>query len=198
MTKQILFWTGLLTAFSIWLGWSLRVETDPTDPIGHMATLLPLANVAIFASGFWLISSEKHKNSARGFSVAMMGPALMTIIILGAAKFFPSYFNLTLILAFHLFFIAVGNYTTTSTTWISGVPTFWNVKNSTLWGNSQRFFGRGMVLISIISLVISLVIGKLNAPILIGGLIALFILGNIHSWWNWKQSQNKTQNQAEG
>ncbi|MEP6343921.1 MAG: hypothetical protein ABJ275_11460 [Maricaulaceae bacterium] len=195
MTKQILFWTGVFTAISIWLGWPLRAEADP---IGHMATVLPLANVAIFAAGFWLISSEKHKNSARGFSVAMMGPALMTIIILGAARFLPSYFNLALILAFHLLFIAVGNYTTTSTTWISGFPTFWNVKDSALWGKSQRFFGRGLVLISIISLVASLILGKLNAPILIGGVIALLILGNIHSWWNWKQSQNQAQNQAKG
>lgn len=188
MTKHILFWTGVLTLISMGLGWSLRAEIDP---IGGLAVRLPLANLAIFAAGFWLITSEKHKKSARGFSVAMMGPAVMTIIILATAKFLPSYFNLALIVAFHLFMIAIGNYTTTSTTWISGFPTFWNVKTAALWGKSQRFFGRGLVLIGLISMAASLWVGKLNGPLFMGGVIILLILGNAHSWRNWKQTQSQ-------
>lgn len=186
MTKQILFWAGILTVISFWLGWPLRAASNP---IGALAIKLPLANVAMLAAGVWVSTSKKHKNSARGFPVVMLGPALMTIIILGTARFLPDYFDFSLIIALHLFFIATGNYVTTSTTWISGVPTFWNVKTAALWGKSQRFFGRAMVILGIISMAASLAVGKLNEPVLLGGLITLLVLGNAHSWWSWKQTQ---------
>lgn len=186
MTKKILFWCGIFTAISIGLGWSLRPDGGAAK---EFATFLPILSVGIFTSAIWLLRSEKHRNSARGFFIAFCGPALMSIIILGAAKFAPNYFDLSMIIGFHLFFIITGNYVTTSTTWISGVPTFWNVKSRTLWSKSQRFFGRGMVLTGLISLAVSLFQGRFNAPVMLSALIVLLVLGNIHSWWLWKQSQ---------
>ena len=188
MTKQILFWCAVFTVISIGLGWSLHPDGGAAK---EFAIFLPILSVGIFISAMWLLRSEKHKNSARGFFVAVCGPALMSIIILGAAKFAPNYFDLAMIIGFHLFFILTGNYVTTSTTWVSGVPTFWNVKNRALWSKSQRFFGRGIVFTGLVSLAVSLFQGRFNNPVMLTALIVLLVLGNIHSWWLWKQSQVK-------
>jgi len=189
MNKQIVFWSGILAAITLWLGWGLRLEPDP---VGGMATVLPLVCIALFAAGIWVNASAKHKNSARGFAIVSLGPALMTLIILGTAKFMPSYFDLSVIIAFHIFFIFTGNYVTTSTTWISGFPTFWNVKSPALWSKSQRLFGYGLVLLGLVSLVASLVVGQIYPPVFIIGFVVLFILGNIHSFLLWKKTQTQT------
>lgn len=186
MNKQILFWTGILTAISVWLSWSLR---SANGPVGEMARFFPSLNLVVFAAGFWIIASGKHRNSARGFWVGMLGPPLCAIIILGTARFSPTNFDLSIVIALHLFLIGTGNYVTTSTTWITGFPTYWNVKNPTLWGQSQRFFGPGMVALGFISLVVSLYEERVNEPVLIGGFIFLIALGNAHSWWIRKRSQ---------
>jgi len=186
MTKHILFWCAVFTAICIGLGWSLRPDGGVAK---ELATLLPILSVGMLISAIWLLRSEKHKNSARGFFVAVCGPALMSILILGAAKFAPNYFDLSMIIGFHLFFIVTGNYVTTSTTWISGVPTFWNIKSRALWSKSQRFFGHGLVFIGLISLTVSLVQGRFYEPVFLSTLIALLVLGNIHSWRLWRQSR---------
>jgi len=186
MTKQVLFWSGILTAISFWLGWSLRLEADP---VGEMAIVLPLVSVVMLVSCIWFYASAKHKNSARGFPAIALSPALMSIIMLSTAKFLPAYFDLSSIIAMHLMVIVTGNYMTTSTTWVSGFPTIWNVKSPSLWSKSQRFFGYGTVIFGVVSLIACLITGTMYRPVAFGGLIVLFILGNIHSFLLWKKSQ---------
>lgn len=188
MTKQTLFWAGILTAISLWLTWSLQSEGGK---VSQLAISLSLFNMLVFAFGFWALISKKFETSTRGLRVWFIGPALMTTIILGTAKFASGNLELTLIVASHLFLIIGGNYVTTSSTWLTGIPTFWNMRSSTLWGKSQRFFGYGTIVFGLLSLVISLLSGAVNVPLAYGGIAGLIILGNIHSWWIWKQSQEK-------
>lgn len=190
MTKQMLFWAGIFTAISLWLAWSLQSESGP---ISALALRLSLFNILVFAIGLWALKFKKYENSTRGLRVGFIGPALVTTIALGTAQFAPDHLNLTLVLLCHLFLIVSGNYVTTSSTWLTGIPTFWNMKSSTLWGKSQRFFGYGTIVFGIVSLVISLMTGTVNVPLAFGGIIGLIILGNIHSWWIWKQSQQQSQ-----
>lgn len=186
MTKQLLFWAGIFTAISLWLTWSLQ---SVSGPISELALMLSLVNVLLFAVGLWALIFKKHDNASRGLRVWYIGPALITTIALGTAQFAPDHLNLTLILVCHLLLIASGNYMTTSSTWLTGIPTFWNMKSSTLWGKSQRFFGYGTVVFGVVSLIISLIAGAVNVPLAYGSIIGLLIFGNIHSWWLWKQSQ---------
>jgi len=188
MTKQILFWAGIFTVISLWLAWSFK---SVSGPMSELALSLSVVNILVFAFGLWAFICKKHENSSRGLRVLYIGPSIVTTIALGTAKFAPDHFSLILILVSHLFLIAAGNYMTTSSNWLTGFPTFWNVKSSALWGKSQRFFGYGTVVFGIVSLAISLVSGVVYVPLAIGGIIALIILGNIHSWWIWKQSQSQ-------
>lgn len=193
MTKKLLFWTAVLTIISLWLTVALQSEGGK---IAALALRLSFFNILVFAFGLWAFKNKKFDDNTRGLKLGILGPALITTIALGTAQFAPDHLNLTLILVCHLFLIASGNYVTTSSSWLTGIPTFWNVKSSTLWGKSQRFFGYGTIIFGVVSLVISLIIGTVNVPLAFGGLLGLIMLGNIHSWWIWKQSEN--QGQAKG
>ena len=188
MTKQILLWAGVITAVSLWLAWS---ALSIGGSIRELALALSLLNIFVFAFGLWAFIFKKHESSSRGLGVWYIGPALVTTIYLGTAQYAPDHFSLTLIVVSHLFLIAAGNYLTTSSSWLTGIPTFWNMKSSTLWGKSQRFFGYGTIVFAIVSLVVSLMSGAVNVPLAYGGILGLIILGNIHSWWLWSQSQAK-------
>jgi hypothetical protein len=191
MTKQILFWTGIFTAISFWLTGLFLTESGP---ISELALCLSVLNILVFAVGVWALISKRFEKSTRGLRVGFIGPALVSTIVLGTAQFAPDNLDLTLIIVSHLFLIVAGNYVTTSSSWLTGIPTFWNTKSSALWGKSQRFFGYGTIIFGTVSLVVSLMSGAVNVPLAYGGIIGLIILGNIHSWWIWTQSQQ----QAEG
>jgi hypothetical protein len=185
MKTSILIASSCLTVLSIWLGWPLL---SGPPPIARLALTLPAVAVLVLAAGYLVCRSEKHQNSARGFWVPMLGAPLLAIIIFLTYRFAPEYFDLSVILVVHLYFIATGNYVTTSRTWISGFPTPWNVKSTALWAQSQRAFGWGMVIMALGSMSVSLAQGEMNEPVLAGGILALIVFGFAHSWLAFKQS----------
>lgn len=193
--RNLFMGSAVLVAISGLISLFLFLNPMPETFLAHW--IIPL-----FSSGCLLIligaqRGPDPKHPERGFWAILLGLPILGLIFqfhyLAPSFDFLSIFESKFVpvMALHFFLAIVGNYVTTSKSMVSGFPTPWNLRSELSWRKSHRLAGFGLVLLSIISGITTLVNGQFQGEVLGGGMLMLGLLFIAYSWWVWHRDPNR-------
>jgi len=170
------------------------------NPTGHSFLahwILPVMSLICLIILIGAERGPKPIHQERGFGAILIGVPVLAILFqlhdlsvdVPALSVFEN--ELVPLWGFHIFLALVGNYTTTSKSLLTGLPTPWNMRSDLSWRKSHRFIGFGIVFITMISAVNMMVTGAYSDVLLGTCLFGLFLSFVIYSWWVWRHDANR-------
>ena len=137
------------------------------------------------------------ENAEKGFGAILLVTPLLGLLfqlhylsaaVPALALFESAFVPLT---GLHIYLALVGNYVTTSKSLLSGLPTFWNLRSQESWRKSHRLLGYGTMLVAVSSCIAMFVTGAFQNRLLGLGLLGLYVLFSVYSWWIWRQDPDR-------
>ncbi len=187
--KLVLGTSGVLLAISGLLSAYLFANPVEESMAPHWA--IPLVGLICF---FGIPAHErrsKPQNREKGYwSILLCVPILGILFQLHYLSHISwlSGFQSPLIpiMGLHVFLILVGNFVITSKSIISGIPTPWNLRSKMSWRKSHRLCGYGLVGLGIVNGAATLIKGEFQDGLLGLGMLGLFFVFAVYSWWVWR------------
>lgn len=193
--KPLYIISAILIAISALISAYLFANPVPQTILPHW--VIPLISAICLAVLIGAERGPKAENPEKGFWAILLVTPILGLLFqfhyLSAEFTALSLFKSPLVpfTGFHVFLALVGNYVTTSKSMMSGLPTPWNLRSRESWRKSHRLGGYGTVIIAIMSGIATLVAGEFQDKLFGIGMVTLFLVFIVYSWWVWRSDPER-------